>query len=665
MVFDNKYFEDEVRDGFYVTSDMKHAWAAQLEILADVDKVCRLNNIEYFAEWGTLLGAVRHHGYIPWDDDMDICMKRQDYNKFLQIAEREMPEGYKLFNINSDNDNDNMLTRVINGRTIDFSKEHLAKYNGFPFVAGIDIFPLDFIAPNKEEDDFQCEIIDIVNSVAKYIRKIQESNIEITEDIAKEIEQHIEQVEQLCGVCIDRNNDIVQQLNILVDRLCSLYSENEAEYLTIMTMWQAKRKYKFPKRYYQKSVRIPFENMDIPVPYAYDEILKKKYGNYMKLVHTWDSHDYPFYERQVKILENRRKVKLWGYKSSYNEYRQYKELINKFRKDKQKIKEASLKKKVVFMPYKAEYWNMLDGLWQEYNNRDDVELKVVPIPYYYKKYDGTIEQYKDEAEYPDYIKVISYKDYDYKEDMPDEIIIQNPYDNNNMAGTVDPEYYSQRLALYTDKLIYIPYFIIDEIDDNDMRAYKSMDSYVTMPGVVYADEVIVQSDNIKKAYVRKLTEYYGDETYNEWNRKIKESDFTLINTTNYNYIPLIWKERVKRNDGSIKKLIFYYIGMNGFIEYGDKMIKKIHKSMRYFNEMKDDIEILLGFEGDVESVIKDNNSLLIAYKNLLNQYKENIIPNRLVNTAVKVCDAYYGDACAIAQRCRNEKKPVMVQDVNV
>ena len=245
MVFDNKYFEDEVRDGFYVTSDMKHAWAAQLEILADVDKVCRLNDIEYFAEWGTLLGAVRHHGYIPWDDDMDICMKRQDYNKFLQIAEREMPEGYKLFNINSDNDNDNMLTRVINGRTIDFSKEHLAKYNGFPFVAGIDIFPLDFIAPNKEEDDFQCEIIDIVNSVAKYIRKIQESNIEITEDIAKAIEQHIEQVEQLCGICIDRNNDIVQQLNILVDRLCSLYSENESEYLTIIQYGRKKENINF------------------------------------------------------------------------------------------------------------------------------------------------------------------------------------------------------------------------------------------------------------------------------------------------------------------------------------------------------------------------------------------------------------------------------------
>ena len=122
MHIDKSFFEDEVRDGFYVTSDMKHAWAAQLEVLKDVDELCRRYNIQYFAEWGTMLGAVRHHGFIPWDDDMDICMKRQDYNRFLRIAEKEMPDGYQLFNISSDKDNDNMLTRIINSREIRFDK---------------------------------------------------------------------------------------------------------------------------------------------------------------------------------------------------------------------------------------------------------------------------------------------------------------------------------------------------------------------------------------------------------------------------------------------------------------------------------------------------------------------------------------------------------------
>ena len=97
MVFEKEYFEDEVRDGFYVPAQMKHAWAAQLEVLNDIDKACTENGIQYFAEWGTLLGAVRHHGFIPWDDDMDICMKRADYEKFLRIYDKIMPE--KLYDI--------------------------------------------------------------------------------------------------------------------------------------------------------------------------------------------------------------------------------------------------------------------------------------------------------------------------------------------------------------------------------------------------------------------------------------------------------------------------------------------------------------------------------------------------------------------------------------
>ena len=204
MELDKSFFEAEVRDGFYVTSEMKQAWAAQLEVLSDVDRACRENGIQYFAEWGTLLGAVRHHGFIPWDDDMDICMKRPDYDRFLQIAEQVMPEGYKIFNINSDENNDNMLTRIINGRTINFDKAYLEKYHGFPYVSGIDIFPLDFIAPDKEDDDFQCEIISIVNSVAKFVRELEETQAELSEENINELALRISQIEKLCGVTIDR-----------------------------------------------------------------------------------------------------------------------------------------------------------------------------------------------------------------------------------------------------------------------------------------------------------------------------------------------------------------------------------------------------------------------------------------------------------------------------
>ena len=66
MQFPHTYFEDEIREGFYITGAMKRAWAAQLEVLEEIDKVCKKHNIRWFADCGTLLGAVRHRGYIPW-----------------------------------------------------------------------------------------------------------------------------------------------------------------------------------------------------------------------------------------------------------------------------------------------------------------------------------------------------------------------------------------------------------------------------------------------------------------------------------------------------------------------------------------------------------------------------------------------------------------------
>ena len=72
MLFDDKYFVTEEIEGFIVDSTMKRAWAAQMEIMQEIDKICRENNLQYYAAWGTLLGAVRHKGFIPWDDDIDI-----------------------------------------------------------------------------------------------------------------------------------------------------------------------------------------------------------------------------------------------------------------------------------------------------------------------------------------------------------------------------------------------------------------------------------------------------------------------------------------------------------------------------------------------------------------------------------------------------------------
>ena len=69
--FSEEFFEGETRDGFYIEPMMKHAWAAQMEVYMEIAEICNRHGIQYFADWGTLLGAVRHHGFVPWDDDME------------------------------------------------------------------------------------------------------------------------------------------------------------------------------------------------------------------------------------------------------------------------------------------------------------------------------------------------------------------------------------------------------------------------------------------------------------------------------------------------------------------------------------------------------------------------------------------------------------------
>ena len=88
------FLEEEVRCGYTISAEMKKLWAVELDLLAEFDRVCRKNNLTYYAFCGTLLGAVRHSGFIPWDDDIDVVMFREDFKKLSEVAEEEFQHPY-------------------------------------------------------------------------------------------------------------------------------------------------------------------------------------------------------------------------------------------------------------------------------------------------------------------------------------------------------------------------------------------------------------------------------------------------------------------------------------------------------------------------------------------------------------------------------------------
>ena len=296
LQFSEDYFKGEYRDGFYIEPMMKRAWAGQLEVYMEIAAVCQKHNIRFFADWGTILGAVRHKGFIPWDDDMDIGMLRGDYLRFIKIAQQELPEGYAVVNLHTDENFGNMLTRVVNSRDINLDEEHLKRYHGCPYALGLDVFPIDYIPRDPEDEEMEKELLRIILTTAKVLAEMPDAD-------KGDLMKNLRDIENLCGVKFTAEKSLSIQLYELAENICSMYTEEDADCVTSMTDLVNGWEYRPSKECYASSIMMPFENVKVPVPVGYDEVLKVKYGeNYMTPINQGGGHDYPFYNKQKPFL---------------------------------------------------------------------------------------------------------------------------------------------------------------------------------------------------------------------------------------------------------------------------------------------------------------------------------------------------------------------------
>ena len=120
----------------------------QFEILKAVAEFCDANGVQYFLTGGTLLGAVRHQGFIPWDDDIDIAMPRPDYNRFLTLSQGRLGSRYDVSVLENNPAHSRLFMRVMDNRTLYVHKYYRRKYRT---GLGIDVFPMDGIPEKKEE----------------------------------------------------------------------------------------------------------------------------------------------------------------------------------------------------------------------------------------------------------------------------------------------------------------------------------------------------------------------------------------------------------------------------------------------------------------------------------------------------------------------------------
>jgi len=272
--------------------DLEEQKQIELEMLLYVDKICRDNNIVYSLDGGTLIGALRHKGFIPWDDDIDILLLREEYERLIDIIRKD--NRYKVF-IPGEQDNYFYgFTKIIDKRTVSYNR--IEKKLGFPEMGVfIDIFPYDNIPQSKMEY--------MISQVKKYQKRAIISNKRGTYVYPdKKIKMAIKKVLQYPMHLIYSGKSTAYWIGKAVKEAKS-YSKEDIGYVGDffgnLTMGTGK-KVIFPREVFKEYTEALFEGHYFSIIKNYDKYLSKMYGDYMtpppeeKRVLP---HEYEFYWR--------------------------------------------------------------------------------------------------------------------------------------------------------------------------------------------------------------------------------------------------------------------------------------------------------------------------------------------------------------------------------
>ena len=249
--------------------DFKRLQKTQMVIMDEIHRLCVLNDIHYYTIGGTGIGIVRHHGFIPWDVDIDIGMLRKDYEKFSRVCKEQIECQFEYFDFkNVDNYTRPHAIVGMKGTRLETSFD---KYNHFRnFGIYVDILPLDNAPNSKLQQRIQAMEVKVIRKLTDWKMGIIYSN-NVWKARLKTIRKHM-----IFWVSLNR-------LNKMYDHVLRRYETEDTENVCSMAGKYLYQVECVPKSFFGNPVLMPFEDRYYYAPQKVDEYLKHIYGDYMKL----------------------------------------------------------------------------------------------------------------------------------------------------------------------------------------------------------------------------------------------------------------------------------------------------------------------------------------------------------------------------------------------
>lgn len=249
--------------------DIKETKEIGLSTLVFFADFCKRNNLCYFLGYGTLLGAIRHGGFIPWDDDIDLCMPRTDYDRLLLMKEELFETPYELVSPETNPQFEFPFAKICRKDTLILPSRFV---NGYVYGCSIDIFPLDAIS--YEEDEL---------FVSDTYKKIRENNLRILNQYHNYTGgQLLKGLKGFSKKCVYRATSFIKgPMSKRMLDYSRLFAQNpineKTTYLATISGEAI-----FRKNWFDESIEMAFEGNIFNAPAQYDSILRQQYGDYMK-----------------------------------------------------------------------------------------------------------------------------------------------------------------------------------------------------------------------------------------------------------------------------------------------------------------------------------------------------------------------------------------------